>query len=153
MGRIQQVTSLVLWFITFQIALPFPAQNAFVGTSTSFNISLDAQSINIPVASSLSKRFLSWFDAVAKGSELLCRLENPDLLNDQSTVTSVDTLATSGWVATNKAVDRDIYSVLNSFFLQEGIENNVGDIVAVRWRHNEASRNSKGELVPVCYTM
>ena len=144
---------MVLWFITFQIALSLPVQDARGGNSTSFNKSLDAQSIDILAASPLSKRYLGWGDAIAKGNRLLCRLENPDLLNDQSTVTSTDTLATSGWVATNKAVNPDIYPVLNSFFLQEGIENNVGDIVAVRWKHNEASTNSKGELVPVCYTM
>ena len=144
---------MVLWFITFQITLSIPAQNAFVGTSTSFSISLDAQSIDIPAASSLSKRYFSWYDAVAKGNILLCRLENPDLLNDQRPVTSIDILAINGWVSAVEPVDPNIGIILNPFFNQEGIENNPDDMDAVLWRHDEASMNSNGEHVLVRYAM
>ena len=153
MGCIQQVTSLVLWFITFQITLSLLAGDAFVGTSTSFNISLDARSIDIPAASSLSKRYLTWSDAVAKGSTLLCRLENPGLLNDQSPITSIDMLTTSGWVSAVEPVHPDIDEVLDPFFYQEGFQSNLDDMVAILWRHEQTSRNSNGERVPVRYAI
>ena len=115
-----------------------------------FNKLLDARSIDIPVTSSLSKRDLSWVDAIAKGTRLLCRLENPDFLNDQSTVTSTDMLERSGWVSTHAYPDLSVNNDLQSFFDQEGIVNNPTDISHVRWLNDKVSRNSLGQTVPVC---
>jgi hypothetical protein len=115
----------------------------------SFNESLNARLIDITAASPLSKRTLSWADAVAKGTRLLCRLENPDLLNDQSSVTSTDMLVRSGWDRYNEEVNSDIMPHLKSFFSQKKIANNPADFVSVRWRQDKASVNSQGQDVPV----
>ena len=112
------------------------------------NKSLDARSID-----SLSKRNLPWATAVAKGARFLCRLENPELLNDQSSVTSIDMLTASGWTRDIRDIEADVFDTLNSFFLQEGISNNPDDFHGVCWEHAQSSKNLKGEDVPVCYAM
>jgi hypothetical protein len=86
-----------------------------------------------------------------KGDRLLCRMQNPALLNDQSTVTSLDMLATSGWTRHIEVVGPEVFLTLESFFLQEGVYSNQDDFQAVRWEHTEISTNSQGQQVPVCY--
>ena len=115
----------------------------------SLNKSLDALSIDILAASSLSKRQSSWSGSVTKGASLLCRLENPDFLDDQSTVTSNDVLWESGWVDYNQDVDPEISVNLGPFFVQEGIDHNEDDLMGVRWDHDAESTNSQGQTVPV----
>jgi hypothetical protein len=109
--------------------------------------------IDIPDATFLSKRTLSWADASAKGTRLLCRLQNPALLNDQSSVTSTDMLAASGWVRYNDDVNMDVIPMLQSFISQNNIDNNPAHFVGVRWRQEEDSRNSQGQYVLVRYAM
>ena len=118
----------------------------------SFNKSLDALSIDIPAASSLSKRQFSWIDALTKGGRLLCRLKNPDFLNDQSTVTD-DVLLASGWSDYLQDIDPQVNSILGPFFVQEGIDQDEDNLIGVRWEHDEESTNSEGQIVPVCYAM
>jgi hypothetical protein len=154
--RVQQLTNLVLWFINLQIAHSSPEKAPVRETlplDGYFNRSLDAPSIDILAASSLSKRQLSWDDAIAKGTRLLCRLQNPALLNDQSSATSTDMLETDGWTRFEDQINEDIFPILDSYFAQEGVENNPDDCHAVRWEHNENSKNSQGQDVPVCYAM
>jgi hypothetical protein len=154
-GRTKKITSLVL-FITFQIALSLQAQvlvSEPLLIDEFFNQSLNARSIDIPVTSSLSKRYLSWLDAIAKGTRLLCRLENPDFLNDQSTVTSADMLTRSGWVKSDNNIDTRLNENLDPFFSHEGIVNNPSDLVCIRWVNSLPSQNSLGQQVTVCCTM
>ena len=155
-GRFQRVTRLVLWSATLQIALSIPAQVLLPGPlplGVSFNKSPDAQWIDVPAASYLSKRDLSWDDAVAKGTRLLCRLENPALLDDQSSATSTGMLRTSGWSEYNINVDFNIFLTLDPYFDQEGIAYNEEECVCRSWQHNRESKNSQGEDVPVCYAI
>jgi hypothetical protein len=150
-GRIQQIASLILWFTTSHLAQVILSEPLLLDES--FNKSLEAQSIDILAASSLSKRQSSWLNAVSKGARLLCRLENPDFLDDQSTVTSNDVLWASGWVEYFQDVDPKISAILAPFFAQEGIVNDEDDVFGARWDHDEVSTNSQGQTVLVCYAM
>jgi hypothetical protein len=151
-GRIQQFTftSLVLWLIQFQIAVSLPALGPESLPVESFNRSLDARSIYTPVSSPLSKRALKFADAVAKGNRLMCRLGNPALLDDQSTVTSLGILEISGWIRGPEALASIITPTLQPAFNQLGIQNNPNDCAQIRWMQADVSRNAQGQDVPVC---
>jgi hypothetical protein len=148
-------TGLVLWFIQFQIALSFPAPVLALQPLPleSFKKSLDAGSTYNPASSPLSKRALTFADAVAKGNRFMCRLENPALLDDQSAVTSVDIIETSGWTRVPEDYDATITTSLQPAFDEFGLMNNPIDCAHINWNHAVASRNAQGQDVPVCHVI
>ena len=62
-------------------------------------------------------------------------------------------LTTNGWTRYPEEIDGSIFPIMESFFDQEGGENDSADCEDVRWEHTESSKNSQGQNVPVCYAM